>query len=73
MRERRRLWSSRPGAWVLAASAIDIGVVSILAVSGTLMEPVSPHVLAMIFGAAVAFALILDQVKRPVLAAFKIG
>ena len=56
-----------------AAAAVDIGVVSILAVSGTLMDPVSPQVLAMIFGAAVAFALILDQVKRPVLAAFKIG
>jgi H+-transporting ATPase len=73
VRERRRLWSSRPGVWLLAASAVDIGVVSLLAVSGTLMEPVSPRVLGMIFAAAVAFALILDQVKRPVLTAFKIG
>lgn len=29
--------------------------------------------LVMIFAASVAFALILDQIKRPVLAAFKIG
>lgn len=37
------------------------------------MQPVSPQLLAMIFVASIAFALLLDQVKRPVLAAFKIG
>ena len=71
MKERRRLWSSRPGGWVFAASVVDIGVVSVLTVSGTLMQPVSPQVLELIFAAAAVFALILDQVKRPVLAAFK--
>ncbi|MGE0465244.1 MAG: HAD-IC family P-type ATPase [Steroidobacteraceae bacterium] len=73
VRERRRLWSSAPSIWVLAASAADIAVVSVLALSGTLMAPLAWHVLATVFVAAVGFALILDQIKRPVMAAFKVA
>jgi H+-transporting ATPase len=73
VRERRRLWSSTPGAWIVAASAADVAIVTILALSGTLMEPVSWRLLAMVFVAAIGFALILDQVKQPVLTAFKVG
>ena len=39
LRERRHMWSSKPGNWVLASSAADISIVSVLALSGTLMEP----------------------------------
>jgi H+-transporting ATPase len=63
VRERRRLWTSKPGKWVLAASAMDIAIVSSLAVSGTLMAPLSWHVLAVALTAAAGFALILDQIK----------
>ena len=35
VRERRRLWSSRPSAWVFAASVADIAIASTLALSGT--------------------------------------
>ena len=72
VRERRRLWNSKPGVWVVAASAADIAIVSVLALSGTLMAPVSWQVLAMILAAAAAFALVLDQVKRPVMAIFRV-
>jgi H+-transporting ATPase len=72
LRERRHLWSSRPGNWVLASSAVDIAIVSTLALSGILMEPLPWHVLAAVFAATAGFALILDQVKLPVKAAFKI-
>jgi len=69
VRERRHIWSSRPGNWVLAASAADIVIVSLLALSGTLMEPLPWRILAAVFAAAAGFALILDQVKLPVQAA----
>jgi H+-transporting ATPase len=73
VRERRHMWSSKPGNWVLAASAADIAIVSALALSGTLMEPLPWRVLATVFVAVAGFALILDQIKLPVRSAFKIG
>lgn len=72
LRERGRLWSSRPGNWVLASSAADVAIVSVLALSGILMEPLPWHILGGVFVSAAAFALVLDQIKRPVLAAFKL-
>jgi H+-transporting ATPase len=72
VRERRSMWSSRPSPWVLTASAIDIGIVSILALSGTLMAPLSWRVVAGALGAAAVFAVILDRIKLPVTARFKV-
>jgi H+-transporting ATPase len=72
LRERGRLWSSRPGTWVLASSAADIALVSALALSGTLMAPLPWQLLAGVLIAAVAFALILDQIKLPITRAFKV-
>ena len=65
LRERGRLWDSRPGTWVLASSAADVALVSGLALSGTLMAPLPWQVLAGVLAAAAAFALILDQIKLP--------
>jgi H+-transporting ATPase len=73
VREHRHMWSSKPGNWVLASSAADVVIVSALALSGTLMEPLPGRVLAAVFVAAAGFAFILDQVKLPVRSAFKIG
>jgi H+-transporting ATPase len=72
VRERRHLWSSKPGHWVLAASAADIAIVSALALSGTLMDALSWRVLATVFVSAAAFALILDRIKRPVRSALEV-
>jgi H+-transporting ATPase len=72
LRERRSMWSSRPGAWVLASSAADIGIVSALALSGTLMQPLPGRVIGAICVAAIGFAFILDRIKLPVMAAFKV-
>jgi H+-transporting ATPase len=72
VRERHRLWSSRPSRWVLVSSAADIGIVAALAGSGTLMEPLPWRVLAEVLLAAGAFALILDQIKLPVRSRFKL-
>jgi H+-transporting ATPase len=73
LRERRHLWSSKPGGWVLASSAADIAFVSALALSGTLMEPLPWRLMPPIFAAAIAFAVILDQIKVPVRSTFKVA
>jgi len=72
LRERRSLWSSLPSVWVFASSVADIGIVAALSLSGTLMEPLPVHVVAVLFVASAGFALILDQIKRPVEAAFNV-
>ncbi|MGC2517669.1 MAG: plasma-membrane proton-efflux P-type ATPase [Burkholderiales bacterium] len=73
VRERRHLWNSRPGNWVLASSAADIAIVSALALSGVLMAPLPWRIIAALFAAAMGLALILDQIKLPVRSAFKVG
>jgi H+-transporting ATPase len=70
LRERGRLWSSKPGTWVLASSFADIVLVSALALSGTLMAPLPWQLLAEVLVAAAAFGLILDQIKLPVTRVF---
>jgi H+-transporting ATPase len=72
LRERRHIWSSRPSNWILAASVADIAIVAALALSGSLMEPVTWRVLVAVIVAAAGFAVILDQIKQPVTALFKV-
>ncbi len=73
LRERRHMWASRPGVWVAASSALDIGVVTTFALKGILTAPLSPQIVAAEFLAAFAFAFALDQIKLPVMSAFKIN
>jgi len=63
VRERKRLWSSRPSAIVLASSVFDLALIGTLAVQGILMAPLPPSIVAGIAAAAVALALVMDQVK----------
>ena len=72
LRERRRLWSSKPGAWVVASSGADIAIASVLVLSGTLMAALSWQVLLAVLAAAAAFAVVLDLVKVPILASLRI-
>ncbi len=72
LRERRHIWSSMPGKWVFASSAADIGIATMLALSGTLMAPLPWRLVLAILVAAAAFTLILDQIKRQVTAVFKV-
>ncbi len=62
-RERRHMWSSWPGHWLLLSSAIDVAIVSTLALNGWLMAPLAPAILASIFGAAVLLAFTMDGIK----------
>jgi H+-transporting ATPase len=62
-RERLHLWSSRPGSWLIASSILDITLFSTLAIRGILMAPLSPTIVAALFGTAILLAFCLDTVK----------
>jgi H+-transporting ATPase len=62
-RERRHLWSSRPGTWLVASSVLDVTIFSTLAIRGVLMAPLPATIVAGVFGAAIVLALCLDTVK----------
>jgi H+-transporting ATPase len=64
VRERRRVWSSRPGRALLIASVCDLLVVSALAALGLLMTLVQPLLIGIILALALAFMLLLDQIKQ---------
>jgi H+-transporting ATPase len=72
LREPGRLWHSRPSTWVVGSSVADLTIVTALALSGVLMAPLSWRLLLAAVAAAGGFALILDQIKRPVLAMFRV-
>lgn len=73
IRERRRLWHSRPSLWVVVSSAGDVLIISTLAIQGILMTPLSMPVVAGTLAAAVAFAFILDFVKAPIFSRLRIA
>jgi H+-transporting ATPase len=62
-RERRRMWSSRPGSWLIASSVVDITLFGVLATRGILMPALPLAAVACVFGAAIVLALCLDTVK----------
>jgi H+-transporting ATPase len=53
------------------SSLLDVVIVSALALSGTLMESLAWQVVAAVFTAAAVFGLVLDQIKMPVMSAFR--
>ena len=71
VRERRRLWSSRPSTTVVLSSVADVLIIPTMAVTGTLMTPLPLPVVAGAFAAAVALAFALDAIKAAVFARLK--
>jgi H+-transporting ATPase len=63
VRDRRRLWSSRPSGWILVSSAADVLIITTLATQGFLMAAIRGALVGLVLGAAVALALVLDAVK----------
>jgi H+-transporting ATPase len=63
VRERRRIWSSRPSNIVILSSIADMLIIPTLAVRGALVAPLPLGVGGAIFAAAIVFALTLDTVK----------
>jgi H+-transporting ATPase len=66
IRERRRLWNSRPSLWVVASSVCDLLIVVTLATRGIAMTAVPLALIAWTLAAAAAFGFALDLVKAPV-------
>jgi H+-transporting ATPase len=66
IRERRRLWSSRPSFWLVVSSAADLLIASTLAIWGIFMTPLPIVVVAGTLAAAIVFALVVDAAKGPV-------
>lgn len=73
VRERRRLWSSRPSAIVLACSAADLLIIPGLAYGGLLMTSLQWQIIVMALFGAMAFAFVLDACKAVVFKALKIS
>ncbi len=71
VRERRRLWSSRPGLLVIVSSILDLSIIGTLALGGILMAPLAPAIVAGIAAAAAVLALMMDQVKVWLFSHFK--
>lgn len=63
VRERRRIWSSRPSTIVLVCSLADLLIVPTLAFAGVLMAPLPLAIILGVFAATVVFAFLLDEVK----------
>ena len=72
-RERQRMGACRPSRWLIGSSVVDVAIASTLAISGIAMNPLPLAVVGEIFGAAAAFAVILDFAKVPVLSRLKIA
>jgi H+-transporting ATPase len=72
VRERRHMWSSMPGNWVIVATLFDIAIISTLATRGIAMHPLSFGVVASTLLAAIVFAFLLDLVKVPTFRRFQI-
>ena len=66
VRERRRIWSSRPSPIVFACSIADLLIVPTLAFRGLLMAPLPLSIILALFATAVVFAFALDEVKARV-------
>jgi H+-transporting ATPase len=72
-RERQHLWRSMPGKWLLVSSAVDLMLISFLAVNGFLMKPLAIAIVAGLFVAAIIFSLLLDSVKVVLFRRFEIA
>jgi H+-transporting ATPase len=66
IRERRRLWSSRPSIWIIVSTVCDVLIISTLVTRGIAMTPLSIFVVAGTLVAAAVFVFIVDFAKVPV-------
>ncbi|HET9092493.1 MAG TPA: HAD-IC family P-type ATPase, partial [Acidimicrobiales bacterium] len=67
VRERGHLWSSRPSAWMLAATLTDLVLVTVLATRGILMAAVPVLDVVVVFASLLAITVALDYLKGPLL------
>jgi H+-transporting ATPase len=73
VRERRRLWSSRPSLWVILSSVVDVSIIASLATRGIIMAALPVPLVAGVLVAAIAFAFVLDTVKVSIFSRLKMA
>ncbi len=73
IRERRRIWSSRPSRWVVLSSIGDVLIIAALATRGIAMSPLPLSLVAETLAAAAVFAFLLDFAKVPLFHRLKIA
>jgi len=73
LRERRRLWNSRPSNWLIASSVVDVLIASVLAIGGFAMTSLPALVVIGTLLSAVAFAFLIDLVKVPVFTCLRVS
>jgi H+-transporting ATPase len=71
VRERRRMWSSRPSAWMIVSSVADVSIIAMLAARGILMTPLPAGLILSLAGAAAVFSFVLDTIKAVVFRRFQ--
>jgi H+-transporting ATPase len=67
IRGRQHLWGLRPSLILVLSSVADVLIISTLAICGIAMAPLPFVIIACEFVAAIAFGLVLDVVKIPIL------
>ena len=73
VRERGRVWRSRPSTWLIVSSIADVLVVSLLAVRGILMAAIPWQYIGILLLAVAMFLLLIDTAKIRIFRHFEIG
>jgi H+-transporting ATPase len=73
VRDRRHFWGLRPTIWLVLSTCADLLFISVLAIRGIAMAPLSFAVLATILGAAVLFWMFLSIVKIPIFSKLRLS
>ena len=71
VRERRRLWSSRPSLIVVLCSMADMLIIPTLAAKGIFMRALPLQVIIGVFGSAIVLAFVLDALKAIIFRSLK--
>ena len=72
LRERGRLWRSRPAPIMILASVCDVAVMAGFAAFGILMTPLPLWIIGMLVGTTLVFTLVMDSIKLAVFARVRI-
>ena len=72
LRERGRLWRSRPAPIMALASACDVALMSCFAAFGILMSPLPVWIIGMLIATTLVFTLAMDTIKLAVFARLRI-
>ncbi len=63
VREQRHCWQSMPSLWMVVSSVLDVVLISMLAISGTLMAPLPWGIVLTLFAGVIFYYFLLDFIK----------